>query len=151
MIKMSKTELAYFAGIIDGEGTISVSKNHNSGYNGYSVVFRVYNTNKEVLNWIKNKTNMDGVKLSPVSKGSSTWNRPNIKPLWKWQTHANGMREILPLVIPYMIIKKRIAELTLEFLSLSKQPSSMINKKDQIKRNNIYLKLRKLNKRGLSL
>jgi hypothetical protein len=42
MNKMSVEELAYLAGIIDGEGTISITINRHQTENSYAHVMRVY-------------------------------------------------------------------------------------------------------------
>jgi len=152
MNNLTETQKAYIAGFIDGEGTISISKTgyvSTSGENNYTTLLRVGNTNKEVLETIRNWTGLGYVKIF-----STKWSteRKNNKPLWKWQMAANQMRELLPVILPYLLIKKRVAKLALELLGdkprvRGRHVSQELREKYRI----IVKEAQELNQRGVSI
>src|SRR5271157_2596022 len=106
----SDVQLAYLAGIIDGEGSFYICRRLNYGkYFSYHPRFQVVNTNREVMEWIKN------------TFGGLIYDKPRIKhnPKWKmqieWITTVGLMDQLLPLIIPYLIIKKPHALVMMEF------------------------------------
>lgn len=105
----SKEQLAYLAGIIDGEGTIFIQKHIKNGYTSYWPRFQISNTNRELMEWIKN------------TFGGLAYDKPRIKhnPKWRmqiqWYTTVSLMDKLLPLIIPYLIIKKPHAIIMIEF------------------------------------
>lgn len=149
MRKLTKEEAAYIAGLVDGEGTISISKNKNNSPGSYSIVLRIYNSNIDMLNFVKEKTELGSVKPNQLTK---KWEGRNFKQVFKWQIFANDMRTFLPQIIPYLISKKEIAKLVLEWLTRygrKKLGGYYFTDEDREWRINTYLRLKKLNKRGL--
>lgn len=146
---LTEAQKAYIAGFIDGEGTISISKTgyvSSGGEQNYTTLLRIGNTDKEVLEKIRDWTGLGYVKPFLTS-----WSqRPNNKPLWRWQIAANQMRELLPEIIPYLQIKRRVAELALELLGdkpriRGRHVPQELRDKYKI----IALEARRLNQRGL--
>lgn len=144
-LKINKEESAYLAGIIDGEGTISIIFHKQKGYPSYGVVLRVYNTNKELLEWIKEKNGYGNIRRQISIKN---WTKSSWRQVYSWQIYPKNIRVLLPQILPYLIIKRKQAELTIEFLNLTKFPSSRISKEAQIRRKEICIEMMKLNKRG---
>jgi hypothetical protein len=107
---MVETEAAYLAGIIDGEGSISMTaakKGTDKEY--FRIVMSVSNTDKELVQWIGQWG------------GSFLWDRHHregSKPQHRWTAVGNLLREILPQTIPFMIVKKDRAEWALEALAI---------------------------------
>lgn len=100
-------ELSYIAGFIDGEGTIGITRQTNGkSYCGY---IAVVNTYKQVLLDIQDKFGRGSI-LVANSKGQY-----GSKVCWRWEIRGKYVCEILSLVIPYLRIKKRQAELVLEY------------------------------------
>jgi len=106
-------ELSYIAGIIDGEGQISLTR-HKTRTGEFKCIIRsrigIFNTNKDVIMWIKNKVNQ--FKL--------TMDKPD-KPTHKacYRLHIDKHKEqviFLENIIPYLIIKKKQARLLLKFI-----------------------------------
>lgn len=93
--------LEYVAGFIDGEGGFGI-------YDGQQRM-TISNTNREVL-----------VQISEVIGGGRIATRPATD-RWKesheLQIGSLLMREFLPRVIPYLIVKREAAELMVEYLS----------------------------------
>ena len=80
---MKKTDLAYIAGIIDGEGTISLSLNKRS----YRIMVTVTNTNEWLIQRLKF---MLGGNASPMAVPLG-----NNKPVWRWNIVSNDALEML--------------------------------------------------------
>lgn len=103
-------QAAYIAGFLDGEGTISCfSTQDKEGNVRTKIEITLYNTNIEVLEWIKN---LVGGTLHEIKrkKKMDHWKTP-------FALHFAAMqsRNLLHQVMNYLIVKKRQAELTLEF------------------------------------
>lgn len=100
------SQLAYLAGIIDGEGSFYIGICRN----GRSFMCRIYvvNTNKELVNWLKE------------TFGGLIYSRKSIKnPQWKiryeWVVDKPAIDPFCKLLLPFLIIKKKHAEIMIEF------------------------------------
>ena len=108
---MKKEILAYIAGLFDGEGSIYISLRNNrpkSRSPEYSLRVSFVNTNEEVVHLIKD--NFGGSILSrfrePDKKRKLTWD---------WAVSYIKAKDFLKAVYPYLIIKKKQAELGIKF------------------------------------
>lgn len=111
-MKKNNEILAYAAGIVDGEGHISIVRNaapqYRIGYM-YRLTVGVTNTNVWLINWMQFQ--FGGKIYQRCDK------RPNRKTAWVWLVHQNGASEFLKLILPYLLIKKPQAELAIQFQS----------------------------------
>ena len=112
-----QTEIAYLAGILAGEGSISARRVRNrakskSGNKIYYVVdFRIFNTFEPLIDWIVEK--FGGYKMSQVKKN------PNAKTLHIWSTrNIEETREMIACLRPHLRIKHRQADAALGFLEM---------------------------------
>lgn len=105
----TKEQLAYFAGIIDGEGTIYIQEVNRKKFLDYFPRIQIVNTNKELMYWIKDT--FGGII---VSRDRSNENR-NWRLQHTWYTTRKLMDILLPLLHPYLIIKKRHVETMIKF------------------------------------
>jgi len=101
----SKEDLAYIAGILDGEGSIQVRllERRGSKWNRVKCEIIFTNTSKELMDWLSEKLNL------------RVHERRHSNPRWKTCYHAkvSNMYECLLLLkalLPYLIIKKKQAE-----------------------------------------
>lgn len=118
---MSKqTKVAYAAGIIDGEGSFSISKQYSRRKDIYNTKVKkcwhrlriqICNTNKEVLYWFKETFGGLVFETKPTVTG---------KPVYHWNLGIveQNTENFLLAIIPYLIIKKQQALLALEFCRL---------------------------------
>ena len=104
--------LAYTAGIIDGEGSIHLTKGRNRKLKqGYciSLVISVGNTNEWLVQWLK------------MQFGGQVYYKdcqnPKWKPCWTWIIANKQAGEFLELILPYLQIKRPQAEIALDFQS----------------------------------
>jgi len=137
-MSLTPTECAYIAGIIDGEGSLTIHKQRTGG-KGYVAKLDMGNTHKGVVTYLQNLfpgTVKKYIKESPY------------KDVWYWRIHASKIRELLPQIYPYLIIKKKLAKLYLEYLNLTKPGNFASNQNP--KRGEIIGKIKKLTKKGKS-
>jgi hypothetical protein len=104
----NQVELAYFAGLIDGEGSLGIYYNHNY----FSLRLQIAMTNEEVLRWVeKHFGGKVNFRVAP-----SHLDRED---RYYW---ACGDRYklawLLPLIQPFLIVKKAQATLMIDFCAL---------------------------------
>lgn len=134
-----KTKFAYLAGIIDGEGCLSIGAGRRQkwGVINYNSIVSVANTDIGLIKWLH--TNFGGNFFDGKQQ------RPNNKKHYIWRVLKRKEIEILLLaVLPYLIVKRNQAIVLLEFVRL---PRDM----NPEKRQELWEKLGVLNKRGLGV
>lgn len=106
---LSEVDKGYIAGMIDGEGTISISQFHRNGGITLIPYIKIGNTNKDVITYLHER----------IGGNAQTRHRPgndHHKPCYYTVT-SSGARVLglLPEILPYLIIKRKQAELLMEF------------------------------------
>lgn len=106
---MNKNDIAYAAGLFDAEGSIWIGRQKRKFLISFHHSLRISlaSMNWLVLNWFKD--NFDGyIRVSDKQQ-------KNI--CFQWQTSRNIAASFLRATIPFLQIKKRQAELALQFQS----------------------------------
>jgi hypothetical protein len=105
-------QIAYLAGIIDGEGSIYIgnfSSNPKTGTLHYQTNMEVTNTDKGLVDWlIKNfggRVNIYTAKQTPKNSR---------KAVYRWIASGELLTHLCHLLLPYVIIKKRQCEIMIE-------------------------------------
>jgi len=112
---MTETEWAYFAGILDGEGSIyasaSVPSKQPSGkvYTCCQTTLCVTNSDPRLIDWLASKLPGNTQEYTPAQTPKNSRKR-----VFKWYCNGENMCVALRGALPYLIIKKRQAELMLE-------------------------------------
>ncbi len=139
-MKSKKITNEYFAGLIDGEGYIGILRAKyylhkvSQGYRYFVPVITIGNIYRPII-----KVLDEGLRKGMQKRYS--YSCPNSKPAWSWVQKGNkGVKEVLDKVKNSLIIKKRIAELVYDCCIAT----------DIEKKKKLYLKCRKLNKRGVA-
>lgn len=110
MIKREK--IAYWAGIIDGEGCIQLYKRIDSrGFLEYYLKVRVAMTNAEDLLGEISAAFGGSVRL----RYPKSWKENGWKPQYDWQLVGAGAEKFLRQILPYLQIKRAQAENALAF------------------------------------
>jgi len=109
-IGVTEADLAYIAGLLDGEGALFIGKYARAGnrflaYRGY---MSIVNTHIPMLQQVQSAV---GGKI--VRQGA-------IRKCYALTFSANEIRDVLPRLQPFLIIKKVQAELLLKFLETQK-------------------------------
>lgn len=109
---MSPTEAAYFAGFIDGEGTINLRRGRKKKEGrGYIAVLCVANTNIGLLRELVEMCGNGRI----IQKN---WRGHGQKLCYDIVFTANQIRHVLPQIHPYLRAKRRQSEIVLRYLSV---------------------------------
>lgn len=99
-------DLAYAAGIIDGEGCICIGCSLTRRKTPvYSFVVEVQMSDREAIDWL-HKT-FGGSLYEYLKFGR--------RKVYRWQVGTNNAKRFLMTVIPYLKVKQKQAELAIEF------------------------------------
>lgn len=107
-------DLAYAAGIIDGEGSISISvAQPNYGRNSpyYYVLVKVGNTDLVLVNWLRKSF---GGSIQTHEYNNSKW-----KTLYTWSLSTQQAARFLEDILPYLKLKWEQAEIALNLCSVT--------------------------------
>ena len=111
---LTQAEIAYFAGIVDGEGSIMVtSATGKKGNKTYRLRMLVTNTNREVMDWIFAR--FGGSIQTCNQTAESVAKRHRVK--FNWSRDADNAIEIIKVIYPFLIIKRKQAEIALRWPS----------------------------------
>ena len=138
--KMTETDAAYIAGLIDGEGSLVLAKSRckdktHMGKRGFVWEPRISigMTDTEGLDFIKKICGKKRLREA-LNKG--------YKKMYFLTLYSNGIRQFLPLIAVYLKVKQKQSQLLLEAVD-SLKPKSDIDVDDRLEE--IYLKLKELN------
>jgi len=109
MQQLTEIQIGYIAGLIDGEGYIGLSKSPNK----FSPRLGIGMTDYDVLVWLKD---LVGGNLSRKHRSFIT-----DAPCWQYSMTASVLREVLPVIAPYLKVKQRQAYLMLTYFSYFKK------------------------------
>jgi len=102
MIKVSNAMKGYLAGLVDGEGTISISKTRAEEYSHkYRFNCRIYidSTNKKFLEKVREKVGLGSIYQQKRRSKAH-------KRLWRWGIYGSDTEKFLEMILPYLQIKK---------------------------------------------
>ncbi|MGA2663363.1 MAG: hypothetical protein ABSF83_00260 [Nitrososphaerales archaeon] len=141
-------ESAWLAGVIDGEGSIFLSKvsgpEYRRGY-FYRPQLNVSNSNRPFLVKVMEIVGEGTVHLA--RKGNET-----TKTRWEYNAAAGVLRKVLPQIVRHLIVKRQMAERTLEYFDFvdanpipgrKPVPSGYYERLDEL-----YRTIKKLNEKG---
>ncbi len=103
-MKWTETQIAYLAGIIDGEGCFHIAR---PGGKTHTLRLFVMNTHKPLIDYLYNT--YGGFQYSR-KKENSTW-----KIRHEWFVDRGNLDEILPKLAPYLINKREHLDIVIEF------------------------------------
>ena len=105
----------------------------------------VMNTSPALISWLSDQFGGSVYQHRPRSQ------KEHWKQCWEWRMKVQDIPTLLPPVIPYLVIKKRSAELAVEFRSTFGELNPRkdgITKEILGKRNAIMAELKRLNIKG---
>lgn len=130
-INISEKVLAYTAGILDGEGSICIAKVRAKIERGYKspyhwLYIQVVNCDERLITWLKDT---HGGSTLKIMRKCVRWH-----PVYRWQLQSREACRFLQLVTPYLLLKKKQAELAIDFQQAKKfhslLPQEELNKRD---------------------
>lgn len=109
-------DLAYFAGLLDGEGSFCILPRYYGADRRLSTPFTrisFSSTTIELLDWVSSR--FGGIVNVHVQEGARY---TNCAPAWQWrQKRKKDLLRILPALIPYLVLKQPQARLMLYALT----------------------------------
>ena len=103
---LTEVEKAYLAGIVDGEGTVTLTRHHKNRTPSPQV--SVSNNDLELLEYIRDITNCGQIRAKKKSK-------PHHHQSWHWQVNSvSDILRILEQLYPFLRVKKLQAGLILK-------------------------------------
>jgi len=110
--RMSPCEAAWVAGIVDGEGTVTIRTKPYPGGKRYQVAsLSVCNTDTGLLARLVECTGIGRVGMNVRANHRR-------KEIWRWQTDQRQAAAVLEQLLPWLTAKREVAALMLEFQSL---------------------------------
>ena len=142
---MRKTDLAYAAGIVDGEGCIGLYlQTTQKSKPSYKMGVRVSNTNEWLLQWLKFAF---GGSVC-VQRVSSVEKAKNYKPQWQWAIITTRALVFLKLIYPYLRLKKPQAEIAITFQQVRRGRGHYLTDEERAVAEAQRIVMANLNKRG---
>lgn len=142
--------IAYCAGIIDGEGSICVTKTkpmQNRTNPLHAPLIRVGMNREEPMKFLKETFECGNIFYEGVRK-----DRPNEKPMYRWVvTNREMVVNVIDMILPFLLVKKEQALLVKEMclgwvLAYSKKKGTY--PEEIQRREDFYLRSKKLNTVG---
>jgi len=106
-------ELAYFAGIIDGEGSVTIGKSGKrrsaQGFHYYRTIIEINNTDKRMIDWLTNHIGGRQLEFTPAQTS-----RNSRLQCYRWVANRDVIEYVLPLALPYIVAKVEQCELVIK-------------------------------------
>lgn len=137
---LSGGELAYLAGVIDGEGSFVISRSHHPDCKGPVFVpfMAVSNTSYKLISWVRGRIGGSLV----TRKKDQRW-----RTCYQIQVYPKKLVELLPKIIPFLVVKQDQAKTMLRFLGTTKHGAAAYHLSPQERRirSNLYKRMKVLN------
>lgn len=148
---MKKTDLAYFAGIMDGEGSIVIHTQHHSKgkysdrarMTSYVLTVGVANTNE----WIIKQLQLAFGGYVGITSHGNDYRRT----CYEWNVTSVRAMNFLVAILPYLRIKKPQADVAIDFQKKKTAKNSRwqrLTEEDVANREATKILIKKLNNRG---
>jgi len=140
VMNLTKEDLKYIACAIDTEGSLSFGKGKKKdtrlGFH-FGLHIDIVNTNKEWLEYLQSLLLREGCKLEVKDRGLG-W-----REIYSMYIPSTICRELLPKVLPFLIIKRRQAEIMIEYWKIRQERGrkSMYGKEEM----KLYEEIKSLN------
>ena len=136
MKSLEPTKLAYIANLLDTEGNISIgrSRKDNDRPWSYRTKCSIGSNNKKLIQSLLNMTGIGGISMSTVNRGKAFW-----------YLKVPEMRDFLEAIKPYLVLKKKQADIALKFLNHHKK-GEYFTEEERKERFEMYIKILDLNR-----
>ncbi|MBA7555784.1 hypothetical protein ES705_48471 [subsurface metagenome] len=108
LLGTNELEIAYLAGLFDGEGCISVHTTRHRFTISLHLFTDLKMTTPDPLRFA---SRIFGGRVKPA------FHRPNEQPMYRWSLYGSKSEAFLRAVDPYLIVKKEEANLAFSFLA----------------------------------
>jgi hypothetical protein len=151
MYTQKDLELAWIAGFMDGEGTITIKK--YARYKGQSIRYQAYmcicqatEDNESALKALELVQKNFGGSIYPQSKSKDT----NARSSHQWLVVSSTAVDCVKQLLPYLVVKRKQAELLIKYGEgiNSKRGAKRLTDEILQQRYDYWYEMRKLNVRG---
>ena len=108
----TQLEIAYIAGIFDGEGSVDYAKrlaakrsDRPKRYMCLRVDCTVSMTDEELIRWMHETLKLGTVRLNIKNKSPSS--KPHWKDQWRWRCYHRSALKFAKLIIPFARVKRK--------------------------------------------
>jgi len=104
-------QLAYLAGIVDGEGSLTIgnySSNKKTGAIHYQTTLQINNTDEGLILWIHNIFGGNIVRYTEKQTPKNSR-----QAVFRWIANGDRLTHICELILPYVVVKRRQVEIML--------------------------------------
>lgn len=150
---ISIEDAIYIAGLFDGEGCISLSKNHTikekDGYRTPTFTLRavIRMTNADIINWLY--ITVGGIIYNNCNSPARMKYSPKCKPYHQWGAAGRNAIYFLKQIYPYLKVKKLQAEIAFKFGNTLKYRYGKLPNEIVLTREELRSEMTLLNHRGL--
>jgi len=141
---MKYTDRAYLAGLVDGEGCITICRRKKArGQNKnwyYEPQVDVANTDKRIIDCL---VDLCGGWVATPKK-----NKDHHKQGYYWKITGDNMRQFLRDILPYLRGKKEQARTVLQFPTYEHKGCNGRTQKEMKKQEDLWARIKQLNKKG---
>jgi len=144
-----EADLAYMAGIVDGEGCFfigKIPKKKGDGYvsEHYRGLLKIDNTDKRLIEWID--TVFSGTSSAQCRTTSS---RKFEREIFTWNATGDRLLDMCEQLIPYLVIKKEQCDIMIKFRKsyIGRLGSNKVSDESLATREECLKDIRKLNSR----
>lgn len=124
---MQKQAWPYVAGILDGEGSLSIHKANSFKNNSYRLQVVIYGTSIKLMKWLLGNF---GGTFYARDNNPTGWGKIAHRRIYKWTISGKQNKENFLLgVLPYLVIKDEQAKVALEFVRLGNSQVPEIRKR----------------------
>lgn len=107
LTRLADVDRAYFAGIMDGEGCVTIARAKKGKWSYYTLFLSMACTDPSLMIWIIEKF---GGRVAPRTKCKT-----NRKDVWVWRVASREAEAVLRQIEPFMVVKRDQARLALAF------------------------------------
>jgi len=138
-MELLETEKAYMAGIIDGDGSISMSKQTSKyGRTDYRCAIKIQMDNREAIDYFHERID-EGYAYKFFDKS-----RHKPRYVFMWNLNGKNTQEFCELLLPYLLVKKNQALAIIKYYKNGIHEKRILDN-ELIRREKLYKRVRKLN------
>jgi len=111
---LRKTDLAYYAGLLDGEGSIKLAKvkDHKGKHKSIVMTITISNNDRSVLDEL---LSVFGGSVLEVNRANAKGWAAHWRPSFRWNRCGKSAAVVLTKLLPYLRIKRAHAEAALVY------------------------------------
>ena len=112
----TQTEIAYLAGLFDGEGCIQIKKQWEAKkragkpkrYKVWRISMEISMTDKDIIEWVHKTVGVGTVLINVKNKSPSS--KPHWKTQWRWRCSHRQAYKVCKMIWPYSQVKLELVE-----------------------------------------